>query len=122
MNRVVHFDFPADDLERAAAFYHDVFGWQVNKWEGPMTYWFLISGDDSEPGINGAVAPRSGPEDRMTNTIGVEDLDAAIANIVAAGGTIVQPKGAVPGVGYLAIFKDTEGNLLGLMQDDPEAV
>ena len=54
MPRVVHFEIHADDPQRAANFYQNVFGWQINKWEGPEDYWLVTTGADNEPGINGA--------------------------------------------------------------------
>ncbi|WP_244432547.1 VOC family protein [Desulfocurvibacter africanus] len=51
--RVIHFEIPARDPERANAFYSGVFGWDVRKWEGPEDYWLLTTGPDEEPGING---------------------------------------------------------------------
>ena len=53
MPRVVHFEIHADDPERAANFYQSVFGWQFQKWEGPLEYWMIITGPEGTPGING---------------------------------------------------------------------
>ncbi len=49
------FEIPADDPGRAAKFYDDVFGWKVKKWDGPVDYWLVTTGEDEEPGINGAI-------------------------------------------------------------------
>lgn len=49
------FEIPADDPGRAAKFYDDVFGWKVKKWDGPADYWLVTTGEDEEPGINGAI-------------------------------------------------------------------
>lgn len=56
MSRVIHFDLSADDPERAARFYKSVFGWKVEKWQGPSDYWLMTTGDETEPGITGGVA------------------------------------------------------------------
>lgn len=63
---------------------------------------------------------RMGSESTI-NIIDVPNIDEFIENIVKAGGKVVAPKMAVPGVGYAAYCEDTEGNQFGLMQDDPSA-
>lgn len=121
MPRVIHFEIPADDPERAQAFYQDVFGWQFDKWEGPFDYWLITTGPQEELGIDGGLARRTDPSTGTENTVGVESVDEALAKIEASGGKIVRPKSAIPGVGWVAYCEDTEGNLFGLMEDDPEA-
>jgi predicted enzyme related to lactoylglutathione lyase len=74
----------------------------------------------SEPGIDGGIGGAGG-RDQTTNTIDVPDLDAAVAAVEAAGGTITRPKGPVPGVGWLAYATDTEGTPFGMMQADESA-
>jgi len=118
MPRVVHFELPADDPQRAATFYEKAFGWTITKWEGPFDYWLVTTGSDDELGINGAITPRMMPEQVTTDTIGVESVDDSLKKIVEAGGTITQPKQAVPGIGYVAYCTDTEGNLFGVIQPD----
>ncbi len=121
MPRVVHFEIVADDAERISKFYQNVFGWRVEKWEGPMDYWFLMTGDKEEPGIDGAFGLRQSFEDVTVNTIDVDDVEKYVKLVEENGGEIVRPKEVIPGVGYLAYFKDTEGNLWGMMKDDPNA-
>ncbi len=124
-NRVVHFDVYADDVERAIAFYQNVFGWSIEKvaW---MDYWLIKTGE-GEPGIDGGLSKRESPTQGtvpqfgFTCTVNVEDVHAAFAAAVAAGASEVHKPGPVPGVGYLAYVRDTEGNHLGLMQRDPDA-
>lgn len=120
MPRVVHFEFPADDVERARKFYEDVFGWKFQKWEHEE-YWLITTGDDSAPGINGGMMPRQMAEQAVVNTLDVADLDAAIAKVKEAGGNIVLDKMPVPTIGWLAYFADPEGNIFGMMQMDPNA-
>jgi predicted enzyme related to lactoylglutathione lyase len=119
MLRVIHFELPADEPERAVAFYREVFGWQINKWEGPMDYWLVMTGEGA-PGIDGGIMRRENVTNTV-NTIGVPSVDEFSQKIVAAGGKVVVPKMAIPGVGYHAYCADTEGNLFGIMQDDPAA-
>lgn len=121
MPRVVHFEIQADNPQRASRFYQKVFDWEINKWDGPQDYWLIATGDKSEPGINGGMMKRHGSVSPVCNTIEVSDVDAYTRKITDNGGEIVEPKMAVPGVGYMAYCKDTEGNLFGIMQNDPEA-
>jgi len=121
MGRVVHFELAADDPERAIQFYEKVFGWQIQKWEGPQDYWLAITGEKGAPGIDGAIMRRSPNLPAIVNTIDVASLDESLAKLTANGGTVVEPKMAVPGVGYLAYCQDTEGNTFGMMQNDPSA-
>ena len=56
--KVIHFEIPATDTDRAVAFYKKVFGWKIDKYGGPTNYWLVTTGDDQEPGINGAIAEK----------------------------------------------------------------
>ncbi len=118
MPRVVHFELAADDPERATRFYSEVFGWQSNKWDGPQDYWLIKTGDEGEPGIDGALMRRDGAFTTTTNTIDVSSVDEFVAKVEQAGGKVVAPKQAIPGVGYFAYCSDTEGNMFGIMQSD----
>jgi predicted enzyme related to lactoylglutathione lyase len=121
MPRVIHFEIPADEPQRAISFYESVFGWRFERWEGPMEYWLVMTGPQEEPGIDGGLAPRQGSRSGFENTIGVESMDEYLAKIEAQGGKVLRPKTAIPGVGWVAYCQDTEGNTFGLMEDDPAA-
>jgi uncharacterized protein len=124
-NRVVHFDIYVDDVERAIAFYQTVFGWTIQKVEW-MDYWLIKTGEGA-PGIDGGLGKRTSPtrgdipQFGYTCTVDVEDVNAAFEAALAAGGTEVHRPGPIPGVGYMAYVRDTEGNHLGLMQRDLSA-
>lgn len=128
MAGVVHFEIPTDDKERANTFYQSAFGWNLTPMQ-EMDYTIAITtpsdeqtGLPSAPGaINGALFPRTDNLRTPVLTIDVEDVDAALAQVESAGGSVAQAKDAVPGMGYFAYFKDTEGNLLGLWQTDSTA-
>jgi hypothetical protein len=120
MSRVIHFEIPAADPERASKFYQKLFGWKIEKWPGPMEYWMVTTGADGVPGINGGLMKNTNVK-TTTNTIGVESVDAAIQAAAGAGGKLVMPKTPIPGVGYFAYCEDTEGNLFGVMQADTNA-
>jgi predicted enzyme related to lactoylglutathione lyase len=121
MSRVIHFEIPAAEPERAAAFYRKAFGWSIEKWPGPMEYWMVTTGADGTPGINGGLLKKQVPTTATTNTIGVDSVDKAIDAVKSAGGKLVMPKTPIPTIGYFAYLEDTEGNLFGVMQNDPNA-
>ncbi|MHA1950339.1 MAG: VOC family protein [Candidatus Thorarchaeota archaeon] len=121
MGRVIHFEIIADDADRTIKFYESVFGWKVQKWDGPIDYWLITTGDEKEPGIDGAFGMRQSKEDTTVNSIDIKSVDETVKKIEENGGEIVRPKMAVPGVGYMIYFKDTEGNLWGAMESDTSA-
>ncbi|HEX2299259.1 MAG TPA: VOC family protein [Pseudonocardiaceae bacterium] len=125
MPRPVHFEIHAGDPGRARQFYETVFGWQFQQW-GDQPYWLVTTGQGA--GIDGGLVPRRGPEPTPDNpvsgfvlTLDVEDLDKTVTAIEQAGGTVALPRQPIPGVGWLAYFKDTEGNIFGAMQPDETA-
>jgi len=123
MPRVIHFELSADDPERAVKFYDEVFGWKTQKWDGPQSYWLLATGEGG-PGIDGGLMKRSDnplPQTSATNTIDVPSVDDYAQKITEHGGKVRIPKGAVPGIGYIAYCEDTEGNVFGIMQFDSSA-
>jgi predicted enzyme related to lactoylglutathione lyase len=119
MPRPVHFELTADDPARAIRFYESVFGWSIEKWDGPMPYWNIRTGEG--PGIDGGLGLRSPGLSGTTAVMQVDSVDAATTKVSAAGGRIAVPKMAVPTVGWLAYAHDTEGNLFGMMQFDAAA-
>ena len=121
MPRITHFDIPSDDPERAQKFYSEVFGWKFDKWDGPMEYWMVKTGESNQPGINGGLARRMPGQIGMTNTIEVPSLDEYTNKITSNGGQILIPKMPIPGVGYFATGMDTEGNIFGMIQMDKSA-
>jgi len=119
MPRVVFFELPADDTKRAIAFFYEkVFGWTITKREGPKDYWLVVTGPDEEPGIDGVIAPRR-PGQVIVNTISVASVDDCMKKIV--DGNVTIPKQAIPGQGYLALCKDTEGNVFSVMEPESSA-
>ncbi len=128
MPRIIHFEIHADTPERAVKFYQELFGWEFTKWEGPMPYWLIKTGPDGQPGINGGLLPRRGatpagelPVIAYVCTVDVSALDDYLKKAQARGGVVAVPKMAIPGIGWLAYCKDTEGNIFGMMQTDPKA-
>ena len=121
MNRVIHFEIQADNVDRAQKFYENALGWKfrqmMKKDEGGMNYWGIETGEG--PGINGGLYERSAasePFHLYDCTILVENIDNAIAAVKANGGMITRDKSEIPNVGFFAGCKDTEGNRFGMMQ------
>ena len=119
MPRVIHFEISADQPERVSKFYQDVFDWKIKKWEGPVDYWLITTGE-GQPGIDGAIKRRVS-DTGVVNTIEVPSIEAYFKKIIESGGKVVKPKLPIPGVGYHAYCQDTEGNIFGLMENDPSA-
>jgi predicted enzyme related to lactoylglutathione lyase len=129
-NRPVHFEIYADDPKRAMTFYEKLFGWKFQKFGGPIDYWLVTTGEKGTPGIDGGLMRRIGPAPdpkaptpviSWVCTVDVADIDKAMMAATKAGAMPALPKNAIPGVGWSAYFKDTEGNIFGVYQVDPKA-
>jgi len=128
MRKVVHFEIPADDVERAKKFYGSSFGWELETMpmgDGEYTSVKTTAVDEqtqmpTDPGaINGGMFQR---DERLTSpviTIDVDGIDDALKQIEDAGGSTVQPRTPIPGMGAFAYFKDSEGNVIGLWETTP---
>lgn len=121
MSRVVHFEISAEKPEEVISFYQNTFNWRFKKWEGPMAYWMIMTGDEKTPGIDGGLKERDEMGTNTVNTIDVVSIDESIEKVKKNGGEIIVPKMAIPGVGWLAYFKDPQGNVFGIMQSDESA-
>lgn len=117
VSRVIHFEIPIDDPDRAGRFYSDAFGLTVSKW-GPVDYWALTTGAPPGPGAEGALTPRSEAPEGVLVYISVDSIDEALNRVDAAGGERHTEKAPIPGFGWMAKFRDTEGNLVGLFEED----
>ncbi|MGI8900637.1 MAG: VOC family protein [Nocardioides sp.] len=120
--RVVHFEIPFDDGDRARSFYAEAFGWGVAQL-AEMDYTTVTtgpageSGPPTEPGyVNGGLAQRDASLSAPTVVIDVEDIDETLAKIEGLGGSTVLGRTAVGEMGFSAYFTDSEGNVIGLWQ------
>ncbi len=113
---VVHFEIPANDVDRLSRFYRDVFGWEIQKVEMPGVEYWLISTGPRGQSVGGGMYRRHSEEDRPRNFIGVDDLDARILTFAAAGGREVVQKTEVPGRGWSYLGADPEGNLIAMFE------
>ena len=116
-NRVIHFEIPVDDSDRAGAFYHDVFGWNIERF-GPVDYWNMTTGAEPGPGAEGALSPRADTPEGVVVYVGVDNIDDAMDKVKQAGGSLLTEKMPIPTMGWSAHFRDSEGNLIGLFQAD----
>jgi predicted enzyme related to lactoylglutathione lyase len=126
MNKVVHFEIPANDIERAKKFYREIFGWNIQDW--PMPNGSVYTGvrtveiDEKtflpkEVGaINGAIVKKDEIVKTPVVTVNVSSIDECVEKIIKAGGKLLKPKVEITGLGYYAYVQDTEGNLLALWQ------
>jgi predicted enzyme related to lactoylglutathione lyase len=122
MDKVVHFEVPFDDGERATTFYREAFGWQLNSM--PQMQYTLVTttatdeqGQPTESGaINGGMLARQGPITSPIIVIDVQDLDEALARVEKLGGKVALGRQQVGDMGFSAYVNDTEGNVIGLWQ------
>ncbi len=121
---VIHFEIPADDLDRMKAFYKNVFDWKYH--EIPEMQYTTIStvptdekGMLQEPGVNGGIYKRTERDQVPLNYINVEDVDEFIDRAVRNGGRVRSPKMYIPRVGDIAVIEDPEGNPLGIIRPEP---
>jgi predicted enzyme related to lactoylglutathione lyase len=138
---VVHFEIPADQPERAAKFYRELFGWEISKWEGSaeeregmadyrpenFEYWMVrtvptdANGMPTRPGVNGGLMRRMFPGQAPVNYISVDSVDEFVKRAERLGAKILMAKMPVPGMGWFAQFTDPEGNVLAIWETDPSA-
>ena len=134
-NRVIHFEIHAENPEKMAEFYKNMFNWEIKEWEMPGVkpenrFWAVVTApaDSKEPGINGGIVVRKGskpkggePVNAFICTIGVSSVDDYLKKAVDLGGSVALPKMAIPGMAWLAYCKDIEGNIFGIFQEDKSA-
>jgi len=122
--RVVHFEIPYDDGDRARSFYERVFGWKLMPLP-EMGYTLVMSGPSGDQGpteagfINGGMMQRAEPFTAPDIVIDVANLESALQAVNEAGGTTVSERQVVGDMGFTAYFTDSEGNLVGLWESAP---
>lgn len=123
-SNLASFAIHVDDVDRARAFYEAVFDWSFEPW-GPPGFYLIHTGDEASPGIQGLMHKRKEPRtgsglNGFEPSFAVDDLDAVIAKVEANGGKIIMQKAAIPTVGTLIRFLDTEDNDVGAMKYEVE--
>jgi predicted enzyme related to lactoylglutathione lyase len=118
---IIHFEIPADDVEKLKSFYEQVFGWKIIKTAGPIDYWLIqtVPVDQNgmliRSGVNGGMYKKQ-PESKPINYFAVESITDFLAKIVKLGGKVIQPKEEVLNIGWIAAAQDPEGNQFALIQ------
>jgi len=122
-NRPAHFEFYTPDPAATNRFFAAVFGWKTSKFDGPMDYHLVDTSAAGSPGgINGGVStPEDGMPTGTVNVIEVADLDATLAAVEKAGGSVCVPRMPIPTIGWLAYAADPAGIMFGMMEPDPSA-
>jgi predicted enzyme related to lactoylglutathione lyase len=119
---IVHFEIPANDLEKLKKFYSLLFGWKIEQMPGQVEYYGIYTvpvdekGMPLRPGVNGGMMKKQNPEHKAVNYIQVESVDEYMKKIESLGGRIVVPKMEVPGIGWWALATDPEGNQFAILQ------
>ncbi len=119
---IVHFEIPAQDVEKVKAFYEKVFGWTITQADSPIEYWIIQTvpidqnGRLVRPGVNGGMYRRVSPDNKPVNYYEVESINDFLDKIVKLGGRVTQPKQEVPEVGWIAAAEDPEGNAFALLE------
>ena len=128
-NPVVHFEMPYANADRVSAFYSKAFGWTMAATPPEMGGYVTAQTAETDanrmvatPGtINGGFydqkAPQSSPMPSVV--ISVDDIEAAMTAITGAGGIIVSQPQEIPGIGMWAVFTDSEGNRVSILQAAP---
>ena len=124
-NPITYFEIPADDVERAKKFYEKIFDWEIEKFDKDSDYWFIMTtevGDDEwtpkEPGeINGGLVKRDRPGEPLVNYVTVDSIEKTAVLIEKNGGKLIEKKTPMGEWGWWAVFKDTEGNVIGLYEE-----
>jgi predicted enzyme related to lactoylglutathione lyase len=117
MSKVVHFEIPADDTSRAREFWSSMFGVEFQSYDGPVEY-HMFSNDDQS---GGGLMPRQEGQNGLVVYFSTDDMDSALERVGQLGGSVEAEKSPVPGMGWFAHARDTEGNRFSLWQNDESA-
>jgi uncharacterized protein len=113
--KLVHVEISAADMDRAQGFWSGVFGWEIGPSMSPeMDYRMFRSGEDQGGGL------MPGEPGHLNVYFDTEDIDGSVAKVRELGGETAE-KQPVPGYGWFATCRDTEGNAFNLWQSDESA-
>jgi predicted enzyme related to lactoylglutathione lyase len=119
---IVHFEIPAQDVDKLKQFYEQVFGWKIIQYPSPLDYWLIQTvpvdekGAPLRQGVNGGMFRKQEPGIKPINYFAVESINDYLARIQKLGGKVISPKQEVPNVGWIAAAEDPEGNQFALIQ------
>ncbi len=119
---LIHFEIPANNVEKVKGFYEQIFGWKIIQAAGPIEYWLIQTVPVDEKGmllragVNGGLYKRQVPESKPINYFQVESISEFLDRVVKLGGKVTQPKQEVPEIGWIAAAEDPEGNPFALIE------
>jgi uncharacterized protein len=124
MNPVVHFEMPADDKDRAKAFYEKAFGWQMVQLGKEMGDYLLATTSPVDEknmhlekgAINGGFFKKGEYGNIPHVVISVDNIKKSIEDVRTFGGTVSGEPMPIPGIGDFVMFTDTEGNRVGMLE------
>ena len=121
-----YFDLTVHDVGRAREFFEKIFGWRFERFPMPYEYYRIQAGAETEPGIDGGIgavkdAPIAGGMPATQLTVPVANLDETIASVLACGGRVIEPRMAIPGIGWYATCVEPGGLRFGIIEGDPKA-
>jgi predicted enzyme related to lactoylglutathione lyase len=116
VHKIVHIELSAKDRKALSKFYANVFGWEVQDID-EMNYTTFKAGD----GVGGGFNPvtEENPVGMVTVYIETDDVTASLKDVQKAGGTILSPEMEIPNTGKFGLFRDPQGNMIGLFKPYP---
>ena len=122
MQPIIHFEYYLENPQNTGDFYAKLFGWEINKWDGPVDYWLATTSKKPNPtakttGINGAFGNSNPQRSGVILTVSVPDIEVWRKKVEEFGGTLDDDVTQVPNVGLMCYGADPEGNKFGMMQE-----
>lgn len=114
-NPIIHFEIMGPDGEKLRKFYEDAFGWTIQVMPGDGMDYGMLDGTEG-PGIGGGIGTDPSGQARVSVYVEVDDPDAYLKKVESAGGEVIMPTSDVPGGPTIAMFKDPQGNITGLVK------
>jgi predicted enzyme related to lactoylglutathione lyase len=112
---IVHFEIPAENVEKMRKFYSELFGWKIERVKGPIEYYLIETAPEGK-GVGGGMTKKEDQSQQPMNYYLVESVDEYSRKVKELGGKIIMPKQTVPGMGHFAVAIDPERNIFGLWE------
>jgi len=112
---IVHFEIPAENVEKMRKFYSRLFGWKIERVAGPIEYYLIETAPEGK-GVGGGMTKKEDLSQQPMNYYLVESVDEYSRKVEELGGEIIMPKQTVPGMGHFAVAIDPERNIFGLWE------
>jgi predicted enzyme related to lactoylglutathione lyase len=112
---VMHFEIASPNIERASAFYRELFDWEIGEEE--LDGYRLVRTAEGSIG-GGLLRSPEGVFPYVTVYVGVDDLRVTLRRAEELGGKMVVEPMPIPGVGRFAMFQDPDGVMIGIFEED----